>query len=56
MVRFQPLATLPPGKTVTFRVGVKGQKDGYQRIRAQLVSDSIPEPLTVEELTRFYGE
>ena len=56
VVRFQPLATLPPGKTVTFRVGVKGQKDGYQRIRAQLVSDSIPEPLTVEELTRFYGE
>ncbi len=56
VVRFQPLATLAPGKTVTFRVGVKGQKDGYQRIRAQLVSDSIPEPLTVEELTRFYGE
>ncbi|WP_166828899.1 DUF11 domain-containing protein [Thalassoroseus pseudoceratinae] len=56
VVRFQPLPTLAPGKTVTFRVGVKGQKDGYQRIRAQLVSDSIPEPLTVEELTRFYGE
>lgn len=53
---FAPVQSLAPGKTLIYRVHVRGQADGLQRIRAQLTSQSITQPLTVEELTRFYGQ
>lgn len=55
-VEFKPLKTLPAGKTAIYRVQVRGTIGGNRRFRAHLTSDSIQEPLTVEELTRFYGE
>lgn len=53
---FQALPMLDAEKSAVYRVIVRGQGDGYQRFRARLSSDSIQEPLLVEELTRFYGE
>ena len=56
LVVFKSLKDLPPGRTALFRVQVRGSKGGNHRFRARLASDSITEPLIVEELTRFYGE
>jgi len=56
LVVFRSLPELPAGETATFLVHVKGSQAGNQRIRARLVSDSIQEPLTEEEITRFYAE
>lgn len=56
VVVFQNLQKLDADNTATYRIIVRGQTDGYQRFRARLASDSIQEPLIVEELTKFYGE
>ncbi len=56
VVVFQSLPQLDADKTATYRIIVRGTADGYQRFRARLASDSIQEPLLVEELTKFYGE
>ncbi|MHC4879466.1 MAG: hypothetical protein ACYTGL_23675 [Planctomycetota bacterium] len=56
LVVFRSLPALPPGKTAVFMVHITGSQEGNQRIRARLVSDSIQEPLTEEEITRFYAE
>ncbi len=53
---FKSLPALPPGKTAIFHITVKGKDEGNQRLRARLTSDSIQEPLTVEELTKFYAD
>lgn len=56
LVVFKSLPILPPGKTAAFRIQVQGTEEGNRRLRARLISDSIQEPLTVEELTRFYAD
>lgn len=56
VVAFQALPALGVDKTAVYRVIVRGQSDGSHRFRARLTSDSIQEPLLVEELTTFYGE
>lgn len=56
LVVFKSLPALPAGKTATYRLFVRGTEEGNQRLRARLTSDSIQEPLTVEELTRFYAD
>jgi uncharacterized repeat protein (TIGR01451 family) len=56
LVVFKSLPQLPPGKTGIFQLIVKGRDEGHQRLRARLTSDSIQEPLTVEELTKFYAD
>ena len=53
---FEPVPTLAPGKSVIYRVHVKGSTAGNRRFRAQLTSDTITKPLTYDELTKFYGE
>jgi uncharacterized repeat protein (TIGR01451 family) len=55
-VAFNPVIELAPGNSVTYRVHVKGGIAGNHRLRARLTSDSAPEPLAADELTRFYGE
>jgi uncharacterized repeat protein (TIGR01451 family) len=55
-ILFQTLKELEPGKTALYRVHVRGAVAGSHRFRAQLKSDSSNEPLTFEELTKFYGE
>jgi uncharacterized repeat protein (TIGR01451 family) len=56
LVVFQPLAQLKPGESVSIRMQVKATGAGNLRLRARLSSESIEEPLVVEELTKFYGE
>ena len=53
---FDPLKSLEPGKTALYRLQVRGTVAGAHRFRAQLKSDSTEQPLTYEELTKFYGE
>lgn len=55
-VHFLPLTQLAPGESATYQVIVNAQVLGNHRLRAHLSSDSIGEPLTDEELTKFYGE
>ncbi len=53
---FASVADLAPQKSITFRVMLKGKAPGQHRFRAQLTSTSSPEPVVVEELTRFYAD
>ncbi|MDA0834104.1 MAG: hypothetical protein O2955_02735 [Planctomycetota bacterium] len=55
-VSFDSISTLKPGESVIYRVVVQGKTAGQHRLRAQLNSDSLNEPIVDEELTRFYGE
>ncbi|MDB4793388.1 DUF11 domain-containing protein [bacterium] len=55
-VLFRAIPELGPGKTVVFRVRVASTVAGNSRFRARLTSESVEEPLTADELTRFYGE
>jgi len=56
LVLFQPLDGLGAGKSVKYRVHVVGNVDGNLRFRARMTSAASQEPLTFEELTRFYGD
>lgn len=56
MVLFQPLAQIDSGKSVTYRVHVIGTQEGNLRFRARVTSAASEEPLTFEELTRFYSD
>jgi uncharacterized repeat protein (TIGR01451 family) len=55
-VRFESLAQLAAGESATFRVFVKAGVLGNHRLRAHVTSDASSEPLTDEEVTKFYGE
>lgn len=55
-VTFKTLDKLNPGQTATFHVTVRGRSAGAHRFRVRLASDSNTEPLTFEELTKFYAE
>lgn len=56
LVTFNPVIELAPGNSITYRIQVRGQVAGHHRVRARLSSEATPEPLTADELTRFYGE
>lgn len=56
LVMFKPLEGVGAGKTVKYRVHVVGNVDGNLRFRARMTSAASQEPLTFEELTRFYGD
>ncbi len=56
VVVFKALPQLPPGKTALYRIHVKGADEGNLRFRARLTSDSIQQPLIIEELTKFYAD
>lgn len=55
-VVFRPLAEVGAGQSVVFKVKVKSATAGSLRFRAHLSSESVSEPLTAEEMTKFYGE
>ncbi|UUO06741.1 hypothetical protein M4951_00150 [Blastopirellula sp. J2-11] len=55
-VLFEPLARLQPKAEETFRIKVKGIAAGDQRIKVQISSDEIPQPITKEESTRVYSD
>jgi uncharacterized membrane protein len=56
VVIFKALPQLAPGQQATFRVQVKGTAEGTQRLRAKVTSDSLDEPLLMEEATKFYAD
>lgn len=53
---FDALTTLPKGKAVVYQVIVTASAGGSQRLRAQVTSDSVRQPLTSEELTKVYND
>gem|GEM_PF-2361646 len=55
-IAFEPVSQIAPGKTLTYRVKVKGTLSGNMRFRTKLSSDSLADPLTSEEMTKIYGE
>lgn len=55
-VVFRAIPELKPGESTVYRVHVTSSDSGHLRFRTRLSSDSIAEPLTTEELTRFYGD
>ena len=56
LILFNDLPELAPGKTALFRIHVKGNAEGNQRVRARLTSESIEQELITEEITKFYAE
>lgn len=56
LVSFNPVQELAPGNSITYRVHIRGNVGGHHRLRARLSSDGNPEPITGDEVTRFYGE
>ena len=53
---FEPLAQLAPKADTTYRLRVQGIKPGDQRVRVQLVTDEMRDPVTKEESTRVYSD
>ena len=55
-VVFAGAPELGPGETAIYRVHVSSKKTGNMRFRTRVTSESVSEPLTSDELTKFYGE
>jgi uncharacterized repeat protein (TIGR01451 family) len=53
---FHPLQHLDPGKAAIYRVHVRARAEGNHRFGVRLTADSIKDPLTYTELTKFYKE
>ena len=51
-ISFEPLAKLAPSEEATYRIRVRGRREGDQRVQVQLTSDDQPAPITKEESTR----
>jgi uncharacterized repeat protein (TIGR01451 family) len=54
-VQFESLAQLAPKAETTYRVRVQGLQPGDLRIRVQLQTDEMQEPVTKEESARVYA-
>jgi uncharacterized repeat protein (TIGR01451 family) len=55
-VVFAPLPQLGPKAETTFRIQAQGIRDGDHRIKVQITTDEIREPITKEESTRVYAD
>jgi len=55
-VEFAPLARLDPKAVVIYRIGAEGLQPGHQRVRVQITTDEIQQPITKEESTRVYSD
>ena len=53
---FKTLPQIAPGEETVFRVHVKGLRDGNERVKVLVSSDSLTEPLVQEEQTKFYSD
>jgi uncharacterized repeat protein (TIGR01451 family) len=53
---FHPLPHLEAGKAAIYRVHVRARSEGSHRFGVRLTADSIRDPLTYTELTKFYKE
>jgi len=55
-VVFQPIGRIDPKQTIRLQVQVQGTMPGDQRIRVQVRTDGIPDPITKEESTTVYTD
>jgi len=55
-VTFAPLPQLAPKADATFRIYAQGTQPGNQKIRVQITTDEIRQPITKEESTRVYAD
>lgn len=55
-LHFRNIPEVAAGQTITLKVHVACAIPGSMRFRAHLSSESVADPLTAEELTKFYGE
>ena len=55
-VVFAPLAQLAPKAESVFHIQVQGVRDGDHRIKVQITTDEIRDPITKEESTRVYSD
>lgn len=55
-VVFQPIGRIDPKQTVRLQIQVQGTMPGDQRIRVQVRTDGIPDPITKEESTTVYTD
>ena len=55
-VEFMPLRRLAPKADTTYRIQVRGDQDGDLRVRVQIITDEIEQPITKEESTRVYKD
>jgi uncharacterized repeat protein (TIGR01451 family) len=53
-IRFEPVAELPAGQTLTYRVRVRTTRAGDVKLRAELTSRALLRALTVEESTQVF--
>lgn len=51
-----PLARIGPGEEAVYKIKVRGEAAGPQRIRVQLITAETPIPVTREEITRVYAD
>jgi uncharacterized repeat protein (TIGR01451 family) len=54
VIRFDPVAEIPVGQTLTYRIRVRTLKPGDVKVRAELSSRSTQRPLVVEEATQVF--
>ncbi|MEQ8208861.1 MAG: hypothetical protein RH917_03445 [Lacipirellulaceae bacterium] len=55
-VVFTPLAQLTPKAESVYRIQVQGVRPGDQRVKVQITTDEIQQPITKEESTRVYAD
>jgi uncharacterized repeat protein (TIGR01451 family) len=55
-VVFDPLPRLAPQADTFYKIHVKGTVPGDKRIKVQLISDDVAEPVTKEESTHVYAD
>jgi len=55
-VVFSPLAQLTPKAESVYRIQVQGVRPGDQRVKVQITTDEIQNPITKEESTRVYAD
>jgi len=55
-VTFSPLPQLAPKAETIFRIQARGIRPGDQRVRVQIVTDELKQPITKEVNTRVYAD
>ncbi len=53
-IELQPIARLPAGQRLVWRVRARARSAGQALLRVQVQSDQMPQPITKEEGTRIY--
>ncbi len=55
-IRFDPVASVGPGETLTYRIEARADQPGQMQFRAQCTSTSNPAGVVGEELTTVFAQ